>query len=135
MPVFMIETTYKLPVYRERVFEARSLEDACLRAVLDTNWDDEKADIEASERTFVSGVWEGAVEADPARAQPIPRQFHDIHQNKGVLFDAMLQLLAAGCSSNSCGTWRNAAQRLLAQAEQVGTGHRNYWWETHDDKS
>ncbi|MBY5827856.1 hypothetical protein HFN54_36375 [Rhizobium leguminosarum] len=43
MPVFMIETTYKLPVYRERIYEACSLEHACMRAVLDQNWDDEKA--------------------------------------------------------------------------------------------
>lgn len=132
MPVFMVETTYKLPVYRERVYEASSPEHACLRAVLDTNWEDEKADIEASERTFVSGVWEGAVEADPARALPIPEKFYDVNQNKSALFDAMLRLLAAGCSSNSCGAWRDEAQRVLAQAELIGTGHRSYWWEkTH----
>ncbi|MBX4898707.1 hypothetical protein [Rhizobium bangladeshense] len=130
MPVFMVETTYKLPVYRERVYEACSLEHACLRAVLDTNWEDEKADIEASERTFVSGVWEGAVETDPARALSIPQQFHDIDQNRSALFDTMVKLLAAGCSSNSCRAWRDEAQRVLAQADLIGTDSRGYWWET-----
>lgn len=41
MTIFTIETTYHLPVYRQRSYEADSLEAADL-ALADKGWDDEK---------------------------------------------------------------------------------------------
>jgi hypothetical protein len=35
MPIFTIETTYRLPVYRQRSYEADSLAEACRFAVED----------------------------------------------------------------------------------------------------
>ncbi len=35
MPVFTIETAYRLPVYRQRCYEAETLETACVLAIAD----------------------------------------------------------------------------------------------------
>jgi hypothetical protein len=35
MPVFTIETTYRLPVYRQQTYEAATMEEACRRAIDD----------------------------------------------------------------------------------------------------
>ena len=41
MPVFTIETTYRLPVDRQRSYEAETLDAACALAIADEGWDDE----------------------------------------------------------------------------------------------
>src|ERR1700736_2498415 len=41
MPVFTIETTYRLPVYRHQIYEAATMEEACRFAVDDDDWSTE----------------------------------------------------------------------------------------------
>ena len=44
MPRFTIETTYRLPVYRQRSYEAETLQEACRLAVEDDDWSEQKED-------------------------------------------------------------------------------------------
>lgn len=60
MPIFTIETSYRLPVYRHRTYEADSLEEACRRAVEDDDWSSGKHDYDNAGETHVSGAWKGA---------------------------------------------------------------------------
>ena len=57
MPVFTIETTYRLPVYRHQTYEAATMEEACRLAVDDDDWSDEKRDYESAGETYVTGIW------------------------------------------------------------------------------
>ncbi|MGC0600747.1 hypothetical protein, partial [Escherichia coli] len=58
MPIYTIETTYRLPVHRQRSYEAADLAAACRLAVED-DWDGEKHDHETAGETYVTGVWKG----------------------------------------------------------------------------
>ena len=44
MPVFTIETLYRLPIYRHRRFEAASVEGACQLALDDDDWSADTAE-------------------------------------------------------------------------------------------
>ena len=68
MPIFTIETTYRLPVYRQRTYEADTLEDAC-GSRSRTRFGRRAADIEMSEAIYVTGIWQ----ADAAYRAPAPR--------------------------------------------------------------
>ena len=46
MPFFTIEATYRLPVYRQRTYEADAFEQACRLAIEDEDWSDQKEDQE-----------------------------------------------------------------------------------------
>jgi hypothetical protein len=59
MPKFTIETTYRLPIFRQRCYEAETLEAACRLAIEDEDWSDQKEDCETSGETYVTGVWAG----------------------------------------------------------------------------
>jgi hypothetical protein len=48
MPKFTIETTYSLPIFRQRCYEAETLEAACRLAIEDQDWSDHKEDYETS---------------------------------------------------------------------------------------
>src|SRR5690606_29835324 len=54
MPVFTIETTYRIPVYRQRRYEASTLADACRLAIEDANWEGSKQDYECAGETHVT---------------------------------------------------------------------------------
>ena len=93
MPVFTIETTYRLPVYRQRSYEAESLGVACALAIADEGWDDEKADVETSGDTYVTGVWRGRNAAYRGRALSVPSQFGEQVQREADHFEVLLGLL------------------------------------------
>ena len=44
MPVFTVASTYRLPIYRHRTYEAATPAEACQLAVNDDNWSDTKED-------------------------------------------------------------------------------------------
>ncbi|MCT9000701.1 hypothetical protein [Chelativorans intermedius] len=92
MPVFTIETTYHLPVYRQRVYEAETLEMACKLALEDEDWQDEETDIDAAGERYVTGAWEGS-EAYSGPAFAIPERFAETVQRKAELFDELLEVL------------------------------------------
>ncbi len=75
MPQFTIETTYHLPVYRQRTYVADTLDQACRLALEDDDWSGEKQDYDSAGATFVTGIWDGADAAYRAPAVPIPDQY------------------------------------------------------------
>lgn len=75
MPVFTIETTYHLPVFRQRTYTAGTLEDACPLAIGDHGWGDAKEDVETSGETYVTGIWSGADTAYPGKLPTFPPSF------------------------------------------------------------
>jgi hypothetical protein len=56
MPFFTIEATYRIPVYRQRTYEAETVEQACRLAVEDDDWSDQKEDFESSGETYITGA-------------------------------------------------------------------------------
>src|ERR1700742_1846069 len=93
MPLFTIETTYRLPVYRQRTYEADTLDQACDLAIADEGWDDEKSDVETSGDTYVTGAWEGRDAAYSGRALDVPSRFDEQLQRKAAHFEVLLGLL------------------------------------------
>jgi len=77
MPSFTIETTYNLPVYRQRTYRADSLEQACRLALEDQDWSDQKEDNGTPGTVHVTGIWPGADTAYKAEAIAIPDAFAD----------------------------------------------------------
>src|SRR3546814_2235023 len=74
MPSFTIESTYRLPVFRHRTYEAATAEDACRLAIADEDWTGQKEDYENSGATYLTGIWRGVDSAYIAPAQmPVRR--------------------------------------------------------------
>lgn len=127
MPVFTIETTYRLPVYRQRNYEAETCEVACALAIADEGWDDEKSDVETSGDTYVTGVWKGRDAAYSGTALPIPSQFGEQAQRKADHFEVLLGLLKVFAHIPDTGPhddpfWRRRLERAIAKAEAILAG-------------
>ena len=93
MPVFVVETTYHLPVYRQRLYDAETVDAACHLAVEDEGWADERSDVDTSGETFVTGIWENADRAYQGTARMIPDAFRETIRRKADLFDRLVVLL------------------------------------------
>ena len=63
MPFFTIESTYRVPVYRQRTYEADTVEQACRLAIEDDDWSVQKEDFESSGETCIPGAWPGSASA------------------------------------------------------------------------
>lgn len=127
MPVFTIESTYRLPVYRQRSYEAETLAAACALAITDEGWDDEKSDVETSGDTYVTGAWEGRDAAYRGRALSIPAQFDEQIQRKGDHFEVLLGLLKVFAHAPDAGPpdaqfWRERLDKAVAKAEAILAG-------------
>ncbi len=92
MPIFIIETTFRLPVYRVRRYEADTLAEACRLAIADDNWSQQKEDIDGSGDTYVTGIWPEHIEPYDAPMLAIPSEFDELLQRKADCFDALLDL-------------------------------------------
>ena len=93
MPLFTIETTYRLPVYRHRTYEADSLEAACRLAVDDEGWGDAEEDVDSSGETYVTGAWDGRDCAYSGPALAVPSHFDETVQRKADHFEILLGLV------------------------------------------
>jgi hypothetical protein len=127
MPAFTIETTYHLPVYRQRSYEAETLEAACALAVADEGWNDENSDVETSGDTYVTGAWEGRDAAYRGRALGVPSQFDEQVQRKADHFEVLLGLLkvfahALGAEPPDGPFWRERLDAAIAKAEAILAG-------------
>jgi hypothetical protein len=127
MSVFTIESTYRLPVYRQRSYEAETLEAACALAVADEGWDDEKSDVETSADTYLTGAWEGRDAAYRSRALGIPAQFDEQIQRKDDHFEVLLGLLKLFAPAPDAGPpdgpfWRERLDGAIAKAEAILAG-------------
>lgn len=123
MPVFTIETTYYLPVFRQRTFRAPSLVEACGLAVADDDWG-MTPDYENAGATAVTGIWRGKDSAYRGEAVPVPANFVLDADRKLALFATLLALLKEparppGPSRSEFEDWLPRALAAIAQAEAI----------------
>jgi hypothetical protein len=93
MPLFTVESTYRLPIYRHRTYEAPTAAEACRLAINDDDWSDTKEDRDSAGETHVTGVWKGRDSAYRAPPCPVPSQFQETLRRKADHFAEMLVLL------------------------------------------
>lgn len=124
MPIFTIETSYRLPIYRHSTYEADDVEQACRCAIEDDDWSGEKLDYEFAGRTYVSGIWRGTNAAYRGAALPIPSQFDDAVQRMAHYFELLLGVLkilarAPDLTAPDLHSWLPRAQAAIAKAEAI----------------
>lgn len=124
MPIFTVETTYHLPVYRQRSYKADTPKEACRRAIDDDRWGDAKEDIDTSGETYVTGLWKGRNAAYSGKELPVPDEFHETVQRKADLFDELVTILREparpmGLSEYQFGHWFPRAVAVLAKADAI----------------
>jgi hypothetical protein len=127
MPQFTIETTYRLPVYRHRTYEANTLDQACQLAIEDDDWSNEKSDTDSSGETYVSGAWPGIDAAYAGSALPIPSRFTGTIQRKADHFEMLLGVLkilahVEDLAAADLPLWLPKAQSAIAKAEAILAG-------------
>jgi hypothetical protein len=127
MPHFTIETTYHLPIFRHRTYEADTLNQACQLAVEDNDWSNEKSDTDTSGATYVSGIWPGIGSAYTGSALPIPSQFAETIQRKAGHFEILLGLLkilahVEDLEAPDLPLWLPKARSAVAKAEAILAG-------------
>jgi hypothetical protein len=129
MPVFTIETTYCLPVYRQQTYEAATTDEACRHAIDDDDWSDEKNDYESAGKTYVTGIWSGENAAYSGTAQPIPSHYVETPQRIALHFEVLLGLVKVLASQSDTerldrAFWLERAQPAIAEAEAILAGGR-----------
>ncbi|TBZ54647.1 hypothetical protein [Rhizobium leguminosarum] len=93
MPDFTIETTYHLPIFRHRTYEADTLDEACRAAIEDDSWDIAEKDVDSSGAIHITGIWDGAHAAYAGPPLQIPQQFDEPVQRRARHFEILLGLL------------------------------------------
>ncbi|CAH1661555.1 hypothetical protein [Chelatococcus asaccharovorans] len=127
MPIFTIETTYRLPVYRQRNYEADGLAEACRLTVEDDDWDNEKQDYETAGETYVTGAWEGRDSAYSGPSVPVPSHYRETVQRKADHFEVLLGLVKvlSGAEASDRAHWQDRAVSAIAKAEAILAGARD----------
>jgi len=129
MPVFTIETTYRLPVYRQQTYEAATMEEACRLAVDDDDWSEEKRDYESAGKTYVTGIWSGENAAYSGAAQPIPSHYVETPRRIALHFEVLLGLVKVLASQSDTeqldrAFWLERSQPAIVKAEALLAGGR-----------
>ena len=129
MPVFTIETTYRLPVYRHQTYEAATIDEACRRAIDDDDWSDEKCDYESAGETYVTGIWSGENAAYSGAAQPIPSHHVETPQRVALHFEVLLGIVKGLASQSDTerldhAFWLERTQPAIVKAEALLAGGR-----------
>ena len=124
---FTIETTYRLLIFRQRNYEADTIDQACRLALEDDDWSDEKRDYESAGDTYVTGIWDGPDAAYRGRAQPVPSQFAEAVQRKAEHFEILVGVLkilahADDLQAPDLPFWLPRAQAAIAKAESILAG-------------
>jgi hypothetical protein len=130
MPLFTIETTYRLPVYRHQTYEAASIDEACRLAIDDDDWSDEKHDHESAGETYVTGIWDGESAAYSGAAQSIPSHYAETPQRIALYFEVLLGLIKVLAGQGDIeepdrAFWLERAQPAIAKAEALLAGERD----------
>jgi hypothetical protein len=129
MPLWTIETTYRLPVYRHKTYEAETLAQACRLATEDDDWQHEKPDRESAGETYVTGIWSGEDAAHSGTAQSIPSHYTETYQRIAKHFEVLLGLVKVLATpereSPDPNFWRERAQPAIAKAESILAGARD----------
>jgi len=127
MPIFTVETSYRLPVHRQRSYEADNVEEACCLAFEDDDWSGEKLDYESAGAEYVSGVWQGADAAYRGASLPFPSEFDEVVQRKADFFETLLGVLkilahAPDLTAPELPFWLPRAEAAIAEAEAILAG-------------
>jgi len=130
MPHFTIEATYRVPVYRQRTYEADTVEQACRLAIEDDDWSEQKEDYESSGETHVTGAWPGVDTAYRVAALTVPSQVGETLQRKADHFETLLDILkvlahAPDGAPSDPPFWRQRADTAIAKAEAILSGARD----------
>lgn len=124
MPIFTIETSYRVPVFRWRRYEAETLAEACRLAIEDDDWSRQWTDYDSSSETYVTGIWPGDVQPYSLPGLAVPAQFDETLQRKAEHFEVLLGLLkvlaqAPEGSDEEKRYWRTRADAAIAKAEAI----------------
>jgi hypothetical protein len=130
MPFCTIEATYRIPIYRQRTYEADTVEQACRLAINDDDWSDQKEDFESSGETYITGAWPGPDSAYCVTALPVPSQFGETVQRKADHFETLLGIIKVLAHPSNGATfdppfWRQRADVAIAKAEAILAGARD----------
>ena len=94
MPTFTIETTYRMPYYRQCSYEAETPEQACRLAIKDEDWSGELPDYECAGPTYVTGIWKGWDAAYEGEEIDVPSHFDETAHRMISHFHELLEQLA-----------------------------------------
>ncbi|MBY5735276.1 hypothetical protein HFO26_34315 [Rhizobium leguminosarum] len=127
MPDFTIETTYHLPVFRHRTYQADTLDAACRAAIEDDSWDIAEKDFDSSGPIYVTGIWEGAHAAYAGPPVQIPPQFDEPVRRRARHFEILLGLLKiffddAHAARPPSLDWLARSARAIARGEAILAG-------------
>ena len=126
MPIYTVETTYHLPVYRRRNYEAATPEEACGLALDDEGWGDAEEDVDTSGETYVTGIWKGRNAALSGEEIAVPEDFGETVQRKADLFEALVAIVREparpmGLSQYRFEHWLPRALSVLAKADAISS--------------
>jgi hypothetical protein len=130
MPAYTIETTYRVPVYRQRTYDAATPAEACRQAIEDDDWSNDKLDYECAGETYVTGIWLGADAAYSGATVSIPSHFDETIQRKAAHFEVLFGLLkivvADQIAERRTDTyWLARANAAVAKAKAILVGARD----------
>ncbi|HVZ07904.1 hypothetical protein [Rhodopila sp.] len=130
MPTYTIETTYRVPVYRQRTYDAATPAEACRQAIEDDDWSNDKLDYEAAGETYVTGIWLGADAAYSGETVPTPSHFDEAIQRKAAHFEVLFGLLKIVVADQTAerrtdAYWLRRATAAIAKAEAIIEGARD----------
>jgi hypothetical protein len=130
MSTFTIESTHRIPIYRQRTYQTDTLAEACRLAIEDDDWEGQKEDYESAGETYVTSAWAGDVSPYSVPALPVPSHFGESLQRKAEHFEVLLGLLKIfahapeGDPADEL-AWRHRAQAAIGKAEAILAGARD----------
>jgi hypothetical protein len=138
MPEFTIETTYRIPIYRQRRYDAPTLAEACRLAIEDDDWEGAKEDHECAGETHVTGAWAGDVPPYSVPPLSVPSQFGETVRRKADHFAELLNQLSfvaqsMGISKTDFEHRLPHAQAAVRKAHAILAGARDPNEEVVDD--
>jgi hypothetical protein len=124
MPTYTIEITYRVPVYRQRTYDAATPAEACRQAIEDDDWSNDKLDYECAGETYVTGIWLGTDAAYSGDAVPVPSHFDETIQRKAAHFEVLFGLLKIVVADQAAqrrtdAYWLARANAALAKADAI----------------
>jgi hypothetical protein len=126
MPLFTIESTFDLPVFRHASYDAPDLASACQLALQDDDWSQQRGSWDGSGATYITGAWAGRDTAYAAGATEytVPLPFTaQLDQLAGLLAEAMAQDLAFsgfGCELPVWfAAWRERVRAVLPNLDHL----------------
>jgi hypothetical protein len=130
MPTYTIETTYRVPVYRQRTYDAATPAEACRKAIEDDDWSNDKLDYECAGEPYVTGIWLGADAACSGETVPVPSHFDETIQRKAAHFEVLFGLLKIVIADQiterrTDAYWLARANAAVAKAEAILAGARD----------